>query len=163
MMRLVQDLHVDADPSGLAGRVDIEALIEYYVRVAVAICVPAVEAALSRFHEQGRAHFVNQVLRMRQDGLPQRLVVGEPNAPPSSWLVRLARRAGVTEGGASHGTKGDSSADETIRRSRARRPDRYPVVRGTLPRAFYARPISRRYDLNLWIGDSFGGATYLPR
>ena len=78
---LVEDLLGAADPSTLAGRVDIEALIEYYVRAGRRDETPAlIDAALSRFHEQGRVHFVERVLRWRNEGLPRQQLVGAPNS-----------------------------------------------------------------------------------
>jgi hypothetical protein len=75
---LAEDLHGVVDPASLAGRVDDEALIEYYVKAERADeTAPIIEAMLSRFHR--RNHFLRQVERMRKDGLPDRQVLGVPN------------------------------------------------------------------------------------
>ncbi|MFP5487621.1 MAG: hypothetical protein ACLGHQ_04875, partial [Acidimicrobiia bacterium] len=77
---LVTDLQGDVDPAGLAGRVDPEALVEYYVRAGRADETgPLIAALLSRFHERGRTHFSAQVERFRAQGLPDQQVLGEPN------------------------------------------------------------------------------------
>jgi hypothetical protein len=77
---LVEDLQGDPDPALLAGRVDSEALIEYYVRAGRADeTEPLIQAMLSRFHERGLSHFLNQIERMRREGLPHHQVLGEPN------------------------------------------------------------------------------------
>lgn len=77
---LVADLQGDVDPALLAGRVDAEALIEYFVRAGRSDETgPLIAGLLSRFHERGRTHFDAQVERFRAEGLPDLQVRGEPN------------------------------------------------------------------------------------
>lgn len=77
---LAADLGGGADAGILAGRVDNESLIEFYVRDGrSAETPPLIEAMLARFHERGRAHFVSQIREFRRDGLPKHQLLGEPN------------------------------------------------------------------------------------
>lgn len=77
---LLEDLQGEPDPESLAGRVDAESLVEYYVRAGRAEeTAPVIEALLSRFHERGLNRFVSQVERMRREGLPDHQVLGEPD------------------------------------------------------------------------------------
>ena len=77
---LAADLGGGPDAAVLAGRIDNESLIEFYVRDGrSAETPPLIEAMLDRFHERGRAHFVSQIHEFRRDGLPERQLLGEPN------------------------------------------------------------------------------------
>ena len=77
---LTDDLIADAEPSVLAGRVDHEALIEYYVRAGRRDETGAlIEAMLSTYQSRGREYFAREVHRLRRDGLPERETLGAHN------------------------------------------------------------------------------------
>jgi hypothetical protein len=68
------------DPAQLAGIVDEESLIEYYVRAGRADeMAPFVAALVGRYHDRARSHFGAQVARFRSEGLPEVQQHGEPN------------------------------------------------------------------------------------
>ena len=68
------------DLAQLAGIVDEESLIEYYVRAGRADeTAPLVAAMLGRYHDRARSHFGALVARFRSEGLPEVQQLGVPN------------------------------------------------------------------------------------
>ena len=67
-------------PLDLAGYVDEESLIEYYVRAGmIREAADLISAIIDRLTDRGRDHFFAQVERFRADGLPAVQSLGLPN------------------------------------------------------------------------------------
>jgi hypothetical protein len=71
---------VPPDAGQLAGLVDDEALVEYYVRSRkLGQAAHVVESILGKYHERGRSHFEARVSKFRSEGLPVHQTPGVPD------------------------------------------------------------------------------------